>query len=55
MAVVSSGRDRYREETLQAMTFSYPVRNYIQQEQEANAVVQFLLSKENLSKCLDNC
>ena len=38
------------EETLQAMTFSYPVRNYIQQEQEANAVVQFLLSKENLEQ-----
>lgn len=32
------------------MTFSYPVRNYIQQEPEANAVVQFLLSKENLEQ-----
>ena len=38
------------ERTFQAMTFSYPVRNYIQQEPEANAVVQFLLSKENLEQ-----
>lgn len=33
------------ERTFQAMTFSYPVRNYIQQEPEANAVVQFFAFK----------
>ena len=35
------------ERTFQAMTFSYPVRNYIQQEPEANAVVQFCFQKKS--------